>query len=178
MCKDNVVPIQPYGIRGVLWYQGETEADPLSYDRMLPGLIGNWRADWGQGSLPLYCVQLAPISGRPNYAIIRDAQVASFDTAENTGMACIIDIPTVPTTDIHSKDKEPVGERLALIARAQLYGEPDLIYSGPIRDPDPHASFVSGSSILVGFKHVDGGFQTIGGVNPALLMIAGPDGVY
>ncbi|HBZ54819.1 MAG TPA: hypothetical protein DEO88_05395, partial [Syntrophobacteraceae bacterium] len=109
----NIIPIQPMAIRGVIWYQGETEADPYAYYRMLPGLIGNWRADWKQGSFPFYIVQLPPISGRDYYAVIRDAQVSTIDEVNNIEMAGIIDIDTVPSTEIHQPNKEPVGERLA-----------------------------------------------------------------
>ena len=175
---DNIIPIQPMAIRGVIWYQGETEADPSAYYRMLPGLIGNWRADWKQGNFPFYIVQLAQISGRDSYAVIRDAQVSTIDEANNIEMACIIDIDTVPTTEIHPPDKEPVGDRLALIARANLYGETVFVFSGPIRDLSPSVTRISGSSIVVGFKHAEGGLVTEDGAIPGPFMIAGANGVY
>jgi sialate O-acetylesterase len=175
----NIIPIQPMAIRGVIWYQGETEADPYPYYRMLPGLIGNWRADWKQGNFPFYIVQLAPISGRDYYAVIRDAQVSAIDEENNIEMACIIDIDTTPTTEIHPPNKEPVGDRLALIALATLYGE-DLEYSGPIRDPN--ATFIkyynNSSSIVIGFKHAEGGLVTADNALPGPFEIAGSDGVY
>jgi sialate O-acetylesterase len=174
----NIIPIQPMAIRGVIWYQGETEADSYAYYHMLPGLIGNWRADWKQGNFPFYIVQLAPISGRDYYAVIRDAQVSTIDEENNIEMACIIDIDTVPATEIHPPNKEPVGDRLALIARAKLYEEPDLVFSGPIRDLDPSVTHISGSSIVVGFKHAEGGLVTEDNVLPGPFEIAGSDGVY
>jgi sialate O-acetylesterase len=76
-------------IRGVICYQGETEANPSAYYSMLPGLIGNWRVDWGQGKFPFYIVQLAPISGRDSYPVIRDAQVATLNEAENIQLAVL-----------------------------------------------------------------------------------------
>jgi sialate O-acetylesterase len=174
----NIIPIQPMAIRGVIWYQGETEADPYAYYRMLPGLIGNWRADWKQGNFPFYIVQLAPISGRDTYPVIRDAQVSAIDEDNNIEMACIIDIDTVPTTEIHPPDKKPVGDRLALIARANLYGETGLPFSGPIRDLNPAVTRILGSSIVVGFRHAEGGLVTEDGVLPGPFEIAGPDRVY
>jgi sialate O-acetylesterase len=81
--KAKIKPLQPFAIRGVLWYQGEDdgsqESSALKYYEMLPGLIANWRADWGQGEFPFDYVQLALIAGRPTWAILRDAQVATLD---------------------------------------------------------------------------------------------------
>jgi sialate O-acetylesterase len=190
--KDNIKPLQPFAIRGVLWYQGEAdgsrESDALNYYKMLPGLISEWRRDWGQGEFPFYYVQLAPIDGRPNWAIVRDAQVSTL-SVPNTAMACIIDIPTVPSTEIHPPAKEPVGERLALVARALIYDETDLAYSGPIRDRATH-SLQDSSTVVIGFKHTEGGLFTDSGyltnaglitddgLSPGPFMIAGDDGVY
>jgi sialate O-acetylesterase len=143
---------------------------------MLPGLIANWRADWGREDFPFYYVQLALIAGRPTWAILRDAQVSTLDVTSNTAMACIIDVPTIPTSEIHPKDKEPAGERLALAARALIYGETNLPYSGPIRDISK--SFINGSKIVVGFNHTDGGLVTDDGSLPDPFMIAGADGIY
>ena len=175
-----IAPLQPMAIRGVLWYQGEDDTGKTSlanaYYQNLPKLITGWRTAWGQGDFPFYIVQLALISGRPNYAIVRDAQVTTTMTVANTWLACIIDIPTIPATDIHPTNKEPVGQRLALIARANLYGDPDLVYYGPIRDPA--SSYVDGSSVVVGFNYVDGGFLTTGEAHPSPFTVAGPDGVY
>jgi sialate O-acetylesterase len=177
--NNHIAPLQPMAIRGVLWYQGEDDAGRTStanaYYQNLPLLINGWRSAWGQDHLPFYIVQLALISGRPNYAIIRDAQVTTAMNMANTWLACIIDIPTVPATDIHPTNKEPVGHRLALIARDNLYGE-TLVYSGPIRDPAN--SHINGSSVAVGFTHVAGGFFTTGGADPSPFLLAGSDGIY
>jgi sialate O-acetylesterase len=172
--KNNIVPIQPFAIRGVIWYQGETEANPSNYYKMLPGLIQSWRTDWNQGDFPFYIVQLAPISGRDGYSIIRDAQVSAL-TLSNTAMACIVDIPTLPITDIHPSNKEPVGERLALAARHFLYGEAGLNYSGPIRTG---ASINEYGEVVVTFAHTDGGLVTDDDYAPGPFTIAGNDGVF
>ncbi len=178
--NSHIAPLQPMAIRGVLWYQGEDDASRTSsanaYYQNLPLLINGWRSAWGQGGFPFYIVQLALISGRPNYAIIRDAQVTTAMTVANTWLACIIDIPTVPATDIHPTDKEPVGHRLALIARANLYGETEQVFYGPIRDPA--ATHINNNSVVVGFNYVDRGFFTIGGADPSPFTLAGPDGIY
>jgi sialate O-acetylesterase len=175
-----IKPLQPMAIRGVLWYQGEDDAGRTStanaYYQNLPLLINGWRSAWGQDGLPFYIVQLALISGRPNYAIIRDAQVTTAMTVANTWLACIIDIPTVPATDIHPTDKEPLGHRLALIARANLYGETGLVFSGPMRKKG--LSSIQGGSIVVGFDHVDDELLTTGGADPSPFMLAGSNGVY
>jgi sialate O-acetylesterase len=175
-----IAPLQPMAIRGVLWYQGEDDTGKTSlanaYYQNLPLLINGWRSAWGQGDFPFYIVQLALISGRPNYAIIRDAQVTTAMTVRNTWLACIIDIPTIPATDIHPTNKEPVGHRLALIGRANLYGDTKLGYYGPIRDPA--SSYVANDSVVVGFKYVDGCFFNTGGADPSPFMVAGSDGVY
>jgi sialate O-acetylesterase len=144
---------------------------------MLPGLIDNWRADWGQGQFPFYYVQLALISGRPTWAIIRDAQVSTLDVPNNnTAMACIIDVATMPASEIHPKDKEPVGERLALPARALLYGESGLVYSGPIRQLNPTKA---GNTVTIRFTHTEGGLMTDNSPSPpGPFLIAGGNGVY
>jgi sialate O-acetylesterase len=142
---------------------------------MLPGLIDNWRTDWQRVDLPFYYVQLALISGRPNWAIIRDAQVSTLDVTSNTAMACIIDVPTVPASEIHPKDKEPVGERLALAARALVHHESPLVYSGPIRQLNPTKV---GNKVTIGFTHTEGGLITGDKSVPTPFLIAGTNGVY
>lgn len=178
--KAKIRPLQPFAIRGVIWYQGEDdggqESSALKYYDMLPGLIANWRTDWGQGEFPFYYVQLALISGRPNWAIVRDAQVSTLDETDNTAMACIIDVPTIPASEIHPKDKEPVGYRLALAARALIHGETNLVYSGPIRDAGQSSKI--GNTIFVRFNHIDGGLVTNDGLDPGPFMLADDNGVY
>lgn len=120
-------PVAPYGIRGVIWYQGETDGDshPEVYETLFPALIRCWRALWEE-ELPFLFVQIAPLDrwldcvGQP-YAIIRRAQQRTADRVPRTGMAVITDIGM--EHDIHPKKKQPVGHRLALLARAEVYGE-------------------------------------------------------
>lgn len=176
-----IKPLQPFAIRGVIWYQGEDdgskESTALKYKEMLPALIDNWRTDWGQGEFPFNFVQLALISGRPTWAILRDAQVSTLDVrTTNTAMACLIDVPTVPPSDIHPKDKEPVGERLALAAIAQSYPHLNVVAAGPIRNKSQ--SFISDKSIVVKFEHADGGLTLDDGAVPSPFLIAGASGIY
>lgn len=178
--RDRIKPLQPFAIRGVLWYQGETDGDDessaLKYYEMLPGLIENWRAEWGQGELPFNYVQLPPIADSPSWAIVRDAQVSTLDVTNNTAMACIIDVPTIPATEIHPTNKEPVGQRLALAAFAQTYPQTNVVYAGPIRNASQ--SVISADSIVVKFDFTDGGLVTADGLDPGPFTIAGADGVY
>ena len=129
-----LLPLVPYALRGVIWYQGETDGDthPDLYATLFPALIADWRALWGE-QLPFLFVQIAPLErwmdcvGEP-YAIIRAAQQHTADTVPGTGMAVITDAGM--QWDIHPKAKRPVGERLALLARHLAYGE-ELLCEAP-----------------------------------------------
>lgn len=120
-------PIVPYTIRGVIWYQGETDGDchPEVYQTLFPALIRNWRGLWGE-ELPFLFVQIAALDhwmvcdGTP-YAEIRNAQQYTADTVSGTGMAVITDVGM--QFDIHPKKKRPVGHRLALLAENKVYGD-------------------------------------------------------
>lgn len=120
-------PVVPYGIRGVIWYQGETDGDchPEIYKTLFPALIRNWRELWEE-ELPFLFVQIAPLERwmecvGERYVEIRSAQQYTADTISNTGMAVITDVGM--QSDIHPKKKQPVGHRLALLAEKMVYGE-------------------------------------------------------
>jgi sialate O-acetylesterase len=127
-------PLSPYGLRGFLYYQGETDGDnhPECYKTLFPQLIENWRDLWKEG-IPFYFVQIAPLEqwmqcvGKP-YAMIREAQQHTADTVPLTGMASTSDVGM--QWDIHPKKKRPVGERLAYLALHQVYGL-DLVCEAP-----------------------------------------------
>jgi sialate O-acetylesterase len=126
-----IAPLIPYGIKGAIWYQGESNSGkPDNYYELLPLLIKNWREDWGEGNFPFYYVQIAPFIYDPNTRsqVIRDAQFKTL-TVPNTGMAVTLDIGEV--NNIHPADKQDVGKRLALWALAKSYNK-KLVYSGPI----------------------------------------------
>ena len=129
-----IAPVIPYFIKGVLWYQGESNSDlPDDYNNykyLFPLLIKNWRANWGEGNIPFYYVQIAPWSYGDNSKsyMIRDAQRLTL-SVPNTGMAVLLDIGSATT--IHPPDKQDVGKRLALWALAKNYHK-NVFYSGPV----------------------------------------------
>ena len=126
-----VAPIIPYAMKGVIWYQGESNASrSTEYRALFADMITDWRTQWGEGNFPFLFVQLANFksSDIQNWPYLREAQLLTL-ALPNTGMATAIDIGTA--NNIHPADKEDVGRRLALTARHVAYGE-DLVYSGPI----------------------------------------------
>jgi len=144
-----IAPLQPYAIRGVIWYQGEANASRAeAYRTLFPALITDWRAQWGQGDFPFLFVQLAPYKG--NGPEIRDAQLHAWRATPNTAMVVTTDVGDAE--DIHPTRKEPVGARLALAARALAYGE-KIEYSGPRFA----SANVAGAKMIVSFDHLGGG---------------------
>lgn len=144
-----LAPVIPYGIKGVIWYQGESNAgQSKQYRTLFPAMIADWRARWKQGDFPFLFVQIAPFSGQPPE--IREAQFLTLAKAKNTAMAVTTDVGDA--TDIHPTQKEPVGQRLALAARALTYGE-KIEYSGPLYD----SMTAKGGKLVINFKHVGGG---------------------
>ena len=149
-------PIIPFGIKGLIWYQGEQNGSkPWDYDKLMAALIGDWRARWGVGDFPFLFVQLAafqtpakqPVE-KEGWAVIRDMQRRSLKIS-NTGMAVAIDIGEA--TDIHPRDKRDVGYRLALAARRLAYGE-QVEASGPLYE----SMKVEGDKIRLTFQHAKG----------------------
>lgn len=154
-----IAPLIPYSIRGVIWYQGESNTDePARYEKLFPAMIGNWRTDWDAGNFPFYYVQIAPY----NYdvplcaALLRDAQRKSL-SLENTGMAVTLDIGN--PDDIHPLNKQDVGRRLALIALARDYGRTDITYSGPLYS----SMEIEKSRIRLNFSFASNGLVTLNG---------------
>lgn len=168
-----IAPLVPYAIRGAIWYQGENNVSRAwQYRELFPLLIASWRQEWG-ADLPFYFVQLAafkprqPEPGESEWAELREAQARTLAVA-NTGMAVIIDKGSA--TDIHPKDKQTVGKRLALLARAQTYGE-NVPSSGPA-----YASHrIAGDEIVISFAHTDCGLHTPNGELPKGFAVAGYD---
>ena len=122
-----IAPVLNYTIKGAIWYQGESNAGKAyDYRTLFPMMIKNWRDDWKLGDFPFLFVQLAPFGsvpagpGESNWAELREAQTLTLKHP-NTGMAVITDVGN--EYDIHPTPKEPVGVRLALLARANVYGE-------------------------------------------------------
>jgi sialate O-acetylesterase len=152
-----IAPLQPYAIRGAIWYQGESNLGRAAqYQTLFPALIKDWRDTWGQGEFPFLFVQLAPFTkivkepGESAWAELCEAQLLTSLRVPNTAMAVITDVGD--ENDIHPKKKEPVGARLALAALALAYGE-KIVYSGPVYD----TLKVEGDKAILGFKSVGGG---------------------
>lgn len=151
-----ISPIVPYGIRGAIWYQGESNVGrAFQYRTAFPLLITDWRSQWKQGDFPFYFCQLANFQaktsepGESAWAELREAQSSTL-SLPNTGQAILIDIGEA--SDIHPQNKRDVGTRLALIALAQDYGK-KIPFSGPVYDS---VKFEDGKAIL-SFRHADGG---------------------
>ncbi|MBT3604729.1 MAG: sialate O-acetylesterase [Candidatus Latescibacteria bacterium] len=156
-----IAPLIPYAIQGAIWYQGESNAGrAYQYRTLFPTMIHNWRADWGQGAFPFLFVQLAnyrKIEENPvesNWAELREAQQMAL-SLPNTGQAVIIDIGE--TDNIHPKNKQDVGLRLALAAEAQVYGKNNP-FSGPIYK----SMQIENDKIRITFDHSNGGLKKKG----------------
>ena len=154
-----VYPIVPYAVRGAIWYQGESNLrDGMRYHEKMKALINGWREVWGQGDFPFYFVQLAPFNyggwiGDPFFLPqIWEAQTATL-SVPNTGMAVTTDIGNLK--DIHPRNKQEVGRRLALWALAKTYGREDVTYSGPLYK----SMTVDGNIIRLSFDFVEGGLM-------------------
>ncbi len=167
-----IAPLVPYGIRGAIWYQGESNAserEAYKYRRLFGAMIQDWRNRWGQGDFPFLFVQLANYKSNPYWPVLRESQTETLRLA-NTAMAVIIDIGE--SRDIHPKNKQDVGLRLALAARALTYKQP-LEYSGPMF----HMATPENGAMRVYLTHSDG-MQARGGGSITGFEIAGADGNF
>jgi sialate O-acetylesterase len=169
-----VAPLMGYGIRGAIWYQGESNVGRAEqYASLFPAMIRDWRSRWGQGDFPFYFVQLAPFrygNADPELlAELWDAQVKTLRNVPNTGMVVTTDIAT--TGDIHPPNKQDVGKRLALWALANVYGEEGIVHSGPIYKGHE----VQGNQIRIEFDHVADGLEARGDGELSHFTIAGED---
>jgi sialate O-acetylesterase len=167
-------PLIPYGIKGFLWYQGESNAeDAYNYRKLFPMLIEDWRQHWQQGNLPFLYVQLAnymktkPLPSESEWAELREAQTLTL-SQPNTGMACTIDIGEAGS--VHPVNKQEVGRRLALIANKLVYKK-DGIVSSPT-----YKSFkTDGNRIRISFTNARSGLSTKNGKEVTGFAIAGSD---
>jgi sialate O-acetylesterase len=163
-------PLIPYTLKGVIWYQGENNADRAAqYRRLFPALINSWRAEWQEPAMPFYFVQIAP--HRSQNAEIRDAQLYTLRTVPRTGMAVITDWGD--SADIHPRNKQVVGHRLALWALSHDYGQQKMAYSGPV-----YQDFkVENGQAHLRFEHTEGGLVAQSGPLREFT-IAGADSVF
>lgn len=166
-----VKAIQPFAVKGVSWYQGESDAGDNSYDVKLAGLIGGWRADWGQAKLPFGIVQL---TWRPSgWVAAREGQLRASQSVADAFLVVTTDLPV--SNYLHPNEKKPVGLRLAIGARGAVYGEA-MEFSGPVRDAV--TSSVAGSMVTLRFRHTGSGLATSNGKAPGPFKIAGANGRF
>jgi sialate O-acetylesterase len=167
-----IAPLTPFAIRGVIWYQGEAnanEAHAWRYRRLFRAMIEDWRNRWGEGDMPFLFVQLANYKSNGWWPVLRESQTETLGL-RNTGMAVAIDVGE--SKDIHPKNKQDVGLRLALAARHIAYHEP-IEYSGPL-----YRQVTSeGSRLRIWFSHAEA-LQTKGGGPLSGFTIAGADGNF
>lgn len=171
-----ISPLLPFAVRGAIWYQGESNADrPTQYRELLPALIQDWRRAWNNPSLAFYIVQLAnymQVRDEPsqsNWAELREAQ-AMAGSLPDAGMAVTIDIGDA--ADIHPRNKQDVGRRLAYAALHGTYGLAEIVPSGPVF----REMRVAGGEIRIEFDYADG-FEARGDSLQGFA-IAGADGQY
>lgn len=173
-----VLPLAPYRIRGVIWYQGESNAGrAVQYRTLFPTMIEAWRRHWDQGDFPFYFVQLANWRALPEtpgpsaWAELREAQALTLRKVPNTGMALAIDIGEA--NDIHPKNKQDVGKRLAALALTRDYATPVPVTGPRFKSWKPGKN---GSAVL-SFDHATG-LQTDDDDPPRAFAIAGRDKVF
>ena len=168
-------PVIGYTIRGAIWYQGESNSGrAYQYRNLFPLMISHWRQEWGQGDFPFYWVQLADYRAEvespmpSDWAELREAQTMTMSKLPNTGEAVITDLGEA--ADIHPKNKQDVGKRLARWALAKNY-EYDIVYQSPTYK----SLEVKGAKAHVSFDHIGGGLDTFDVKNPIGFAVAGED---
>ncbi|RXM45658.1 sialate O-acetylesterase [Flavobacterium sp. YO12] len=163
-------PLVNYTIKGTIWYQGESNSGKAYlYRSLFPTMVKSWREEWKQGEFPFYYVQITPHKGQN--AEIRETQLMSLKTIPNSGMVVTTDVGDAQ--NIHPIDKQTVGYRLALIARAKTYGENKLVYSGPIFN---HMK-IKKQKVQLFFDYADSGLKKTGDTLKEF-EIAGNDQVF
>jgi sialate O-acetylesterase len=155
-----ISPMVGFAIKGGLWYQGESNRnEPSEYEKLMPGLIENWRAEWGIGDFSFYYCQIAPYdygTNGLNSAFLREAQFKASTAIPNIGMASLMDAGEAH--NIHPADKEAAGKRLAYLALAKTYNQKGFEYSGPVLKE----MTVEGSVAKLTFDHAKYGLTTFG----------------
>lgn len=175
-----IYPLLPFAIRGALWYQGESNAgddtDAYAYRELFKTMIASWRKDWGRGDFPFLYVQLANFLASQSdpsecsWAVLRESQTEAL-ALPNTAQAVIIDVGDAD--DIHPRDKQTVGARLATAARKIAYGQ-DVVHAGPTYSRHK----VAGHRVTVLFENIGSGLVTKGDTSPRGFAIAGKDGRF
>ena len=173
-----VAPAINYTIKGIVWYQGETNSDRAKeYGQLLPALITDWRNKWREGDLPFLYVQLPNfmevnyLPSESQWAELRESQLKAL-SVPNTAMAVTIDAGE--WNDIHPLDKKDVGGRLALAGEYLAYGDKNVVYSGPTYN----SYKIDGNKIILTFNNTGSGLMAKGGGGLHYFAIAGADKRY
>ncbi len=176
MWDAGIEPLIPFAIRGVIWYQGESNAERAmrvgQHERIFVQMIESWRKHWEQGDFPFLYVQL-PAIDRPHWPEFRDSQRRILQQVPNSGMAITID--TGEKTDVHPALKKPVGERLARWALGTTYRkESHADYSGPLFE----SMDIQGNTLKLSFAHTYDGLKSADGQPLRHFEVCGADGVF
>ncbi|WP_025763474.1 sialate O-acetylesterase [Dyadobacter tibetensis] len=165
-------PIIPFNIKGVLWYQGESNRNqPEAYKKLFPAMVKDWRERWQLGDFPFYYVQIAPYDYKNiNSAFIREAQLQCLDLIPNSGMAVTMDLGS--EKDIHPPKKKEVADRLLYLALNKTYGIPQIDATGPTY---ARHEFSNGTAILH-FDHAESGLYAFDGLKG--FEVAGADRIF
>jgi sialate O-acetylesterase len=184
-----IAPVAGFAMRGALWYQGESNCmgtnnnDYLTYGDKMKALVGGWRKIWNEGDFPFYFVQIAPfkyynsktprvnsVETLPEFWAIQSRAARSI---KNTGMVVTTDLVN-DLNDIHPRDKQSVGHRLALLARHNTYGQKNIVATGPIFD----GMKIVGNHAILKFENTAGGLISPNGAPLSWFSVAGPDGKF
>lgn len=168
--ESGILPLQRYPIKGVIWYQGESNAhNKDAHAKLFSLLVDGWRQNWNNPDMPFYFVQLSSLN-RPSWPWFRDSQLRLMKEISNTGMAVSSDCGD--SLDVHPRRKQPIGERLARWALAKTYGQ-DITPSGPVFSSVTRQA----DALIVSFLYADG-LQTSDGKAPSCFEIAEEDGLF
>ena len=168
--ESGILPLQQYPIKGVIWYQGESNAHNMyAHEQLFRLLVDSWRSNWKNPEMPFYFVQLSSLN-RPSWTWFRDSQLRLMKSIPNTGMAVSSDLGD--SLDVHPTHKQPVGERLGRWALNQTYGHA-VTPSGPIYNN----VVKEGNHLVVSFTYGDG-LRTSDGKSPSCFEIAEEDGLF
>ena len=184
-----IAPILGFSMRGALWYQGESNCmgtnddDYLTYEDKMKALVGGWRKLWGEGDFAFYFVQIAPFKYYDSKArrVLSAETLPEFWTIQsraarsikNTGMIVTTDLVN-DLNDIHPRDKQSVGHRLALLARSKTYGEKNIVADGPAFK----RMKIEGNKAILKFDNADGGLKSPNNAPLTWFTIAGAEGKF
>jgi sialate O-acetylesterase len=171
-----IAPIRGYGIKGALWYQGESNRlRPAQYEKLLPAMVKGWRNVWDAGDWAFYYVQIAPFTYKDDSGEagkLREAQLRAESQMPNAGMAVSMDVGE--ELNIHPPDKTIISKRLLYLALARTYGYKSIPCEGPVYK----SMQVSGDTAKLSFDYASNGLTTFGKPLAPLFEVAGADKVF